>query len=92
LTKKSLSRTALLRSAVYDYILRSGAAGYTDQEIADYIGVTDRRVRASRHQLVQQKRVMALHPRRPVESGRTATVWLSTRVVKKLLNHRVIPA
>jgi hypothetical protein len=87
---KSLSRNALLRSAVYDYILRSGAAGYTDQEIAAYIGVADRRIRASRHQLVQQKRVMALHPRRPVDSGRTQTVWLATGVVRKLLNHRVI--
>lgn len=85
---KSLSRNALLRSAIYEYVLRSGAAGYTDEEIADYIGVSPRRVRAGRHQLVQQRRLMTLHPRRIVSSGRPATVWLTTGVVKKLLDYR----
>lgn len=85
---KSLGRNALLRSAIYDYVLRSGAAGYTDEEIADYIGVDARRVRACRNELVQKKQLMVLHPRRRTSTGRKATVWLTTGVVSKLLVYR----
>jgi hypothetical protein len=85
---KSLSRNALLRSAIYDYILRSGAAGYTDQEIADFVGIAPHRIRARRHELVQSKHLMTLHPRRTIATGRKATVWLTTGVVRKLLVYR----
>lgn len=85
---KSLGRNALLRAAIYDYILRSGAAGYTDQEIIDYVDVPAHRVRAQRLELLRANRLMILHPQRRTRTGRKAVVWLTTGVVKKLLVHR----
>jgi transcription initiation factor IIE alpha subunit len=83
-----LSDTALLRAAVYEFILRSGAAGVTDEEISDYMDIPIRSIRAHRYALVRNRLVMAMHPRRRVSSGRNAMVWLSTGVVRKLLNYR----
>lgn len=76
--------TETIRSKVYNFILRSGAAGLTDEEIANSLGIPGDIVRPRRNELVQTGQVSAATFRRPTARGRTAKVWLSSKVLKKL--------
>lgn len=79
--------TDWLRERVYDLILRSGAAGYTDEEIADVLDLDGDVLRPRRNELVIAERVTDSGKRRRTQRGRTAKVWLTTRVAEKMQQH-----
>ena len=69
---------------VYESILRSGAAGLTDQEISIGWSLPGRSVRRQRHALLRTGHIVPARFRRPTVSGRKATVWLSAKTAAKL--------
>jgi hypothetical protein len=66
---------------MYEYILRSGSAGYTDQELGNALNLTLDAVRHRRTMLVQSNQIISSRFRR-----RRATVWITTKVMHTL-NH-----
>lgn len=83
-TKEYSSATAMLRERIYDFINRSGNAGVTDEEIAMAFDLPGDSERPRRNELVQQNLVGNSGIRRHVNSGRTATVWKSKRVLDRV--------
>ena len=83
MTKDTRTATAMLREQIYDFILRSGNAGLTDHEICSHFDIGGDTIRPRRNELVKAKLVDSSGMRRRVESGRTATIWKSTKVLKK---------
>lgn len=78
------STTAVLREHIYNFINRSGNAGVTDEEISINFDLAGDTARPRRNELVQANLVANSGVRRHTTSGRTATVWKSTRVMNKL--------
>jgi len=69
---------------MYEYILRSGSAGYTDQELGDALHLPKTTVRHRRATLVQSGRIISSRFLRRNASGRRATVWVTSKVVHTL--------
>ena len=78
------SNTAILRERIYNFILRTGNAGVTDEEIALAFDLPGDVERPRRNELVKNNLVANSGIRRMTTSGRTATVWKSTRVLNKI--------
>ncbi len=76
--------TDALRERIYNAILRSGAVGLTDEEISRMCRLDGDIARPRRNELVLNKRVIYSGWRRNTARGRTAKVWLTTRVANKL--------
>ena len=83
------SSTYLLREQIYDFILRTGAAGVTDEEICWTFDLLGDSVRPRRNELVQANLVDKSRVRRRTTCGRTAIVWMSTRVLDKLAKNKL---
>lgn len=79
-----MSYTERLREKVYNFILRSGAAGLTDEEISDGLRIPGDMARPRRNELVAAQRIVATNYRRMTTRGRTAQVWMAAGVAKKL--------
>lgn len=73
-----------IRNKAYDYILRSGAAGLTDQELTLLLGLDSYRVRDRRLELLRKHRIVTAPFRRRTGESRGSRVWLSTKVVNSL--------
>lgn len=73
-----------IRNKTYDYILRSGAAGLTDQELTMLLGLDGYRVRDRRLELLRKHRIVVAPFRRSTGASRGSSVWLSTKVVNSL--------
>jgi hypothetical protein len=71
---------------MYEYILRSGSAGYTDQELSDALNLTSDVVRHRRTTLLQTGQIISSRFLRRNASGRRATVWITSKVMHSL-NH-----
>ena len=80
--------TSELREKVYNFILRSGAAGLTDEEITNGLKVAGNVERPRRNKLVMAKLVVNSGTRRVTQRGRTAIVWISKKAVKKRRQRR----
>jgi hypothetical protein len=78
-----LSPSALLRERIYNFILRSGNAGVTDEEIRLALNVAGDSQRPRRRELVEINLVGSTGKRRRIKTGRTATIWKATRVLEK---------
>jgi hypothetical protein len=76
--------TSLLRDQVFNFILRSGAAGLTDEEISAGLHVNGDVLRPRRNELVLIGHVVNSGCRRTTQRGRTAIVWLNRKVAKKI--------
>jgi hypothetical protein len=75
--------TLELREYIYARILRSGAAGLTDEELSQSLDVAGDVARHRRHELVQFGLIVNSGIRRPTRRGHTASVWMSGNVAKK---------
>ncbi len=71
--------TSELREKVYQLILRSGAAGLTDEELSKNLRVAGDILRPRRNELVKADRVVNSGTRRETKRGRTAIVWRAVR-------------
>jgi len=78
--------TETLREKVYNFVLRSGAAGLTDEEISRGLNIAGDVERPRRNELVMCDLIIDSGYRRKTLRGRTAKVWLTTRVADKLIN------
>jgi len=85
----NVSATEQLREYIYDFINRSGNAGVTDEEIAFNFDVSGDITRPRRNELVKANRVGNSGSRRPTTTGRTATIWKSTKVLQKVAKSKI---
>lgn len=76
--------TSELREHIYNFILRSGAAGLTDEEISEGLTIAADITRHRRNELVQIGMIVNSGMRRRTRRGRTASVWMSGYVAKKV--------
>lgn len=75
--------TAQVRERVYNFVLRSGAAGLTDEEIGLGLHIDGDTCRPRRNELVRAQRLVNSGFRRLTKRGRTAIVWISQKVADK---------
>jgi predicted ArsR family transcriptional regulator len=67
------------RRRVWAEILKAGAEGLTDEEIADRLGMSGNTERPRRVELVRAGVVERSEAKRPTKSGRFASVWAARR-------------
>lgn len=82
------THTSELRDRIYNFILRSGAAGLTDEEISEGLKAAGDVSRPRRNELVRSNQVVNSGYRRATKRGRTAIVWLTSKVAKKIQKRR----
>jgi hypothetical protein len=88
-TRNTTRITLSPRDRVYDFILRSGAAGVTDEDI--YVGLSQSLTeRADRHrrEALAREGLIVKTGSRITSKNRSAAVWKAARVVKKVSHHR----
>jgi hypothetical protein len=65
------------RRLVYNYLLKQGAMGATDDEIIHSTSIEHKSMAGTRHQLMKLGAVEDTGNRRPTRSGNPATVWVA---------------
>lgn len=79
MSKSILNITPVTETTVYNFILRSGAAGLTDSEIYSSLNVSERSQRRLRASLSEAGLIINTGTRR-LANNRLAAVWKASRV------------
>lgn len=77
-----------LRARIFEFIMKRGAEGATNEEVSELLGIRIQTVCARRNELFKKHLIVDSGVRRDTRSGRSASVWIVPDSVRAALAKR----